>query len=198
MQQDFRVGAGAEAMSPGFEPPAGCLKIIQLAVEHQPDGFVFIGHGLAAGRREVNDGQTAEPQPDAVPVVGIKAVVIRPPMPQAVRLALQPLPVHRLPVLVVIDPAEATHGDFYYCPCSFQSSAWERKISPKLCLDASGYCTQPIEIRKILCQAGAWRPRWFPSRAWEPGFNPFGGNNGGPAHRGPPDTRHKSPRSVRA
>jgi hypothetical protein len=47
--------------------------VVDLAVEHQPQAFIFIGHGLVASR-EVDDAQAAEAQTDASVVRDVSAV----------------------------------------------------------------------------------------------------------------------------
>jgi hypothetical protein len=63
MDDDFRVRLRAEDMALGQESFAQFLKVIDLAVEYDPDRFILIRHRLRAGV-QINDGQAEMSQTD--------------------------------------------------------------------------------------------------------------------------------------
>ena len=64
MDDDFRVAAGMEAMSERLQFRDQFLEVVDLAVEHDADAAIFVVQRLLP-RGEVDDRQTAVPQPDA-------------------------------------------------------------------------------------------------------------------------------------
>ena len=65
MDDHFGVGVGIEAMAGLFEFLAQLGEIVNFAVEHHPDGFVFIVDGLVAAG-QVDDAEPAHAQADVV------------------------------------------------------------------------------------------------------------------------------------
>jgi hypothetical protein len=61
----------------GSEPLAQFLKVINLAVENDPGGLIFVRHRLMAACH-INNAQAAEAQPDGV--FGMKSILIWPAM----------------------------------------------------------------------------------------------------------------------
>jgi hypothetical protein len=59
MNDDFSIRMGAEGVSSGNQLCAQFLKVVNLAVEGDPYGLIFIAHGLMTGGRKVYDGQPA-------------------------------------------------------------------------------------------------------------------------------------------
>src|SRR5882724_2166644 len=64
---DFTVAVGQEAVAARLQIRPQLLVVVDLAVAHQPDGFVGIDQGLAAAL-QVDDRETAVPE-DGVAVV---------------------------------------------------------------------------------------------------------------------------------
>src|SRR3954467_5215291 len=59
MNNDFSVAVGTKSMPGGDQLRTQFLKVIDFAVESDPDGLIFIAHGLMSGGREVDDGKPA-------------------------------------------------------------------------------------------------------------------------------------------
>ena len=62
VNDDLRVRAGSEAVPPRLQVPAQLGEVVDLAVDHRPDGAVLVGHGLVPAGRQVDDGQAPVPQ----------------------------------------------------------------------------------------------------------------------------------------
>src|SRR5580693_8285584 len=58
MHDDFGVGVRRETMAARFKARAQLLEVIDLSIEDEPNRRIFIGHGLVAGRRYVDDGKS--------------------------------------------------------------------------------------------------------------------------------------------
>ncbi len=65
VDDDFGIAAGAEAVAGGFELFAQISEIVNLAVKGDPDGAVFIAHGLLA-KGGVDDGEAAVAEGDVL------------------------------------------------------------------------------------------------------------------------------------
>src|SRR5688572_22210413 len=75
MEYNLRIGLAPEAM-PSFEQISTELPVIvDLTVERDPHGTVFVGHRLPAILREINDAQPAMPQRNVV--IRIQAGAVR-------------------------------------------------------------------------------------------------------------------------
>ena len=61
-------------MSAAFEIAAQLREIVDLAVEHEPQRAVLVGHGHPAAGRQVDDRKTAASKPDALANPGIPIV----------------------------------------------------------------------------------------------------------------------------
>ena len=59
VNNDFSIGMGAEGVSGGNQLRAQFLKVINLAVEGDPDGFIFIAHGLMPRGGKIDDRKPA-------------------------------------------------------------------------------------------------------------------------------------------
>src|SRR6478609_118017 len=59
VDDNFSIAVGAEVVSRGNQFFAQVLEVVNFAVEGDPDGFIFIAHGLVPGRREIDDGEPA-------------------------------------------------------------------------------------------------------------------------------------------
>src|SRR5690606_15378425 len=57
VEYDFGVGIRTEAVAFRFQGLAHLRKIVNLAVEGQPDGFVRCAHRLVTSLAQVNDGE---------------------------------------------------------------------------------------------------------------------------------------------
>ena len=55
-------------MAVGNQSRPQCLEVVDLAVERDADGTVFVRHRLIAERRQVDDRETTEAEADAVVV----------------------------------------------------------------------------------------------------------------------------------
>src|SRR5207302_4655705 len=84
MNDRFGVALRPEAMPPGDEAAAQFLKVVDLAVEHDADGAVLVGHRLAGVRREVDDAEAAEADGRAAGRRGVESVLVRTAMRQLV------------------------------------------------------------------------------------------------------------------
>ena len=60
MYEDLGFGVAMERVSGRFELVAKLLEVVDFAVEDNGDATVFIGHGLSAGLREIEDRKTTE------------------------------------------------------------------------------------------------------------------------------------------
>src|SRR5262249_50886249 len=88
VQGDLAVGAGAEAVPPGFEVALGALEVVDLAVDDDPHRLVLAGDRLLAGR-QVDDAEPGVAQPGA-PVAGEPgALSVRPAVGKPARRPLQ-------------------------------------------------------------------------------------------------------------
>src|SRR5271156_6891398 len=58
MNDYLRVCMGMKPMAARFQTRAQFLEIIDLAVEDEPDGAVFVGHRLTPRSRDVNNGES--------------------------------------------------------------------------------------------------------------------------------------------
>jgi hypothetical protein len=63
VQGDLAVGAGAEAVAPGFEFALRALEVVEFAVDDDPQPLVLAGDRLIAGR-QVDDAEPGVAQPD--------------------------------------------------------------------------------------------------------------------------------------
>jgi len=63
MNDDFRVAARVEAMTPGFEAALQLREVVDLAVVDRPDGAVLVVNRLPSGV-DVDHGQTPHGQAD--------------------------------------------------------------------------------------------------------------------------------------
>ncbi len=61
VEDDFRIGAGAEAVAAARQFRPQVQEVVDLAVEHDGQGAVLVEHGLVAAG-EVDDGQAAHAQ----------------------------------------------------------------------------------------------------------------------------------------
>ena len=63
MDDDFRVAPCSEPMPLGHQVLTDLLKIVDLAVEDDPDRFIFVAHRLVPGRA-IDDAEPPVPEPD--------------------------------------------------------------------------------------------------------------------------------------
>ena len=63
VNDDLGVGLGPEHMPLGQHSLAQFLEVVDLAIKHNPDRFIFVGHRLRACVK-VDNCQPAVPQPD--------------------------------------------------------------------------------------------------------------------------------------
>jgi len=84
------------------------VKVVDLSIKDNPDRPVVIAHRLVGGRAEIDDGQTAVPEPDMIPYKD--ALVIRASMRQGLGHSSDRAFVHRR-VRVTIDLAADTAHD---------------------------------------------------------------------------------------
>ena len=49
VDDDFSIGVGTEGVSGGNQLRAQFLEVVNLAIEGDPDGLIFIAHGLMSG-----------------------------------------------------------------------------------------------------------------------------------------------------
>ena len=98
VQQNFRVRLRAEAMARGSQFRAQFTVIVDLAVEHQGErGALLLSlrpqhHRLAAGRRQIDDGQAAMTEAGSRLIRNLdpqRSLAVRTPMRHAVGHALQ-------------------------------------------------------------------------------------------------------------
>ena len=64
VKDDFGIGAGAEEVPAPLQVAAEIPEVVDLAVEHNPDSVILIGHRLMAGGREVDYAQPRAAQDD--------------------------------------------------------------------------------------------------------------------------------------
>ena len=76
VQHHLRVGAGLELMSQGRQFDAEFLEVIDFTVVTDNVLPGLIGHGLAPGRGQVDNGQSAMPQPQRL--IDIYSLTVRP------------------------------------------------------------------------------------------------------------------------
>ena len=103
----LRVRPAAIPVTAGLEPAPKRLVVVDLAVEDDPDGFVLVRHRLAAGGREIHDGEPAVAQPHRP--VEQDAVVVRSAVGEALGHALQQAPLDRLPGRELGDAGDPAH-----------------------------------------------------------------------------------------
>ena len=65
MEQALGIGTAVELVALALELGAELAEVVDLAVEHDDDAAVLVGHGLGAGLGEVEDRQAAEAEGDA-------------------------------------------------------------------------------------------------------------------------------------
>src|SRR5579872_5593168 len=85
MEDHFGIGARLELVARRLQAGAQFRKVVNLAVEDNPDRAVFIAHGIAPAGSQVNDGQS--PVSQAHTVTGPHSIVIWPPVTNCVRHA---------------------------------------------------------------------------------------------------------------
>ena len=85
IDDDFRVGVGAEVIATAFELAAEFGKVINLAIEDHPDVAVGIRHRLMA-TGHINNGKTPKSQSERS--IKVKALIIRTSMRDRRRHAL--------------------------------------------------------------------------------------------------------------
>src|SRR4051812_48334632 len=95
--------------------------IVDFAVEHQPDGLVFVMDGLMS-RGQIDDAQPSHPEADAR--LHMQTLIVRTPMPDDLAHAVHQVEV-RLSAAAVwtvrLDVGEtgySTHGVVVFCFCS--------------------------------------------------------------------------------
>src|SRR5208337_2237743 len=66
LEEHFRIPGGGEAMAQFLEFAADLLEIVNFPVKDQPIACLRIMHRHVPGGREVEDGQPAASQPDAL------------------------------------------------------------------------------------------------------------------------------------
>src|SRR6478736_3298919 len=77
MHEHFRVAVRPEAVSGGLELPAEAAVVVDLPVEHDDDGAVFVTDGLLSSA-DVDDAQTTHAERHAVRhviAVGVRTAV---------------------------------------------------------------------------------------------------------------------------
>ncbi len=79
VEQDLGVALGLKAIPFSLQPGPDLPVIINLAVEHHPDGLIRGGHGLGPGLAQINDGEAAMRQPHALIPGNPQPRPIRPP-----------------------------------------------------------------------------------------------------------------------
>jgi hypothetical protein len=94
---------------PGHEPRPEIAKVVDLSVERDPHRAVFVGHRLVGDRRQVDDAQTAEPQPHAAAVADKQPFVVGTTVHQAIAHRDQRLPAHGSAGLERQFTADAAH-----------------------------------------------------------------------------------------
>ena len=62
MDEHLRIGRPTEAMAAFLELPTQCLMIVDLAVVHDVDAPILVGHRLPPGRRQIDEGEPAMDQ----------------------------------------------------------------------------------------------------------------------------------------
>ena len=108
VDDDFAIRSRAKDMPPGFQLSSKLQKVVDLAVEHHPDGTIFVRHRLMACRREVEDGQSTVDEAGARrrPV----ATVVGSSVAQRVGHPLENRGVDRPSVILKDHSADATHA----------------------------------------------------------------------------------------
>jgi len=104
MDDDLAVGMRAEAVAPVLHLPAELGVVVDLAVEDEPHGAVFVGKRLAAGLGQIDDGEPAMPKPHGRP--GARAQVQAGPVGAPVGHDVRHAPQDRL-----VDPAAVCRDD---------------------------------------------------------------------------------------
>ncbi len=64
VEKDFAVRVASQPVAFGLYQRCQTFKIVDFSVKHQPQGAVFVAHGLMSGRREINDAEPAVSQTD--------------------------------------------------------------------------------------------------------------------------------------
>jgi hypothetical protein len=63
VNHDLGVGIGVKSVAFTFKVFPDFLKVVNLTVECNPDGLIFVGHGLLPSRREIDHAQSLMAKP---------------------------------------------------------------------------------------------------------------------------------------
>src|SRR5712691_8643075 len=110
MNDRFGVSARTITMASRFKSRSQRFVIVDLAVESYPDAPIFVGHGIAARRREVDNSKPPVAKPDCSIVAHVDARVVGSAMSHRVAHAHdERLGDSRSTHAVFIDSADAAH-----------------------------------------------------------------------------------------
>jgi hypothetical protein len=112
MHDGFGIGAGPEGVAAALEVGPQILEVVDLAIEDDPHGAVFVRHRLVAAG-EVDDRQAPEAEAEAgaaAAVLDVHAGIIGSPVLQDVRHAAENFAVDR--AFEAENAGDATHGAY--------------------------------------------------------------------------------------
>ncbi len=126
VDDDFGIGVRLELVAFLLKLSPQFAEVIDLAVEHNPDGAVLVAHRLPAGLGEVNDGQARVTESDRTRrPAALECASILP-----IRAAMAQDIHHRLKASLKLrglqvsahDPADAAHGSYALLSCNCSTS----------------------------------------------------------------------------
>src|SRR6267378_1478487 len=109
VDDDFRIGSGAEDVPICFQLAPELKKIVDLAIEDHPDGLFLVRHGLVATRK-IDDREPSKTESERP--CHVIALVIRASMDKALGHLLDVLTENRRLVTKIVLAANAAHKFF--------------------------------------------------------------------------------------
>ena len=107
MNDHFRISVGVEAMAICLESPSQLGKVVDLSIQYNPDGAIFVMDRLAA-RRQVDDAQSAHTQPNAP--ADVNAFIIRSAVHNGLAHVMNRCSVCHIGVFIADNACYAAHG----------------------------------------------------------------------------------------
>jgi hypothetical protein len=108
MQNNFGISPRPELVAGSFQTRAKLLKVVNFSIENDPHRLVFIAHGIASTRRQINNGKTAVPESN-VPL-GPDAIIVGSPVPDRIRHGPDLLRIDRMLWIEMDLTYNAAHG----------------------------------------------------------------------------------------